>query len=187
MIGVFYFGKFLRVAAIAMLVLLLLAAVLPQRATAWTQRDDVLRLHIVANSDSAADQRVKLLVRDAILAGMPASASRAEAEAYVLRHGKELLHSAEATLSENGFAYGAQLLLGSSAFPDRTYDGVLFPAGEYRALRVVLGRGMGQNFWCVLFPPLCIVTQEETPMPALDEIEFRSSILDAVRKWRDAR
>lgn len=187
MTGVFYFGRFLRVTAVALLLLLLLANVLPNRTEAHTAQNDVLRLHIIANSDAPDDQRVKLLVRDAILANMPESNSCAEAEAYVLHNGKTLLESAEATLQANGFSYGAQLLLGTSTFPDRTYDGVLFPAGEYRALRIVLGRGAGQNFWCVLFPPLCIVTKEEQPLPALEEIEFRSSILDAITKWRDAR
>ena len=187
MTGALYVWKPLKSALLTLAATLLLAAALPRGANAQMQRGEVLRLHIIANSDSAADQRVKLLVRDAILADMPASASREEAEAYVLRHGKELLALAEDTLSKHGFSYGAQLLLGTSDFPDRAYAGVPFPAGEYQALRIVLGRGAGQNFWCVLFPPLCIVTKKERPMPDMEELTFKSSILGCIREWRDAR
>ena len=169
----------------AFVVLLLLAALAVLPAQGARAEANVLRLHILANSDSPADQRVKLLLRDAVLALLPASASAAESEAYLLAHGRELLSAAERTLRANGLDYGAQLLLGKCDFPDRTYDGKTYPAGEYEALRIVLGRGAGQNWWCVLFPPLCIVTVEEEPLPAPDELEFESSVLTWLRDWRE--
>ncbi len=187
MIGKLYSGKPVRTTVLLVALLLFFAAFMPRGTNAQMRTDNILRLHIVANSDTAEDQRVKLLVRDAILGAIPASESCAEAEAYVLCHGKELLTIAEDTLRANGFSYGAQLHLGTGIFPDRTYDGITFPAGEYRALRVVLGRGVGQNFWCVLFPPLCIVTEEKQPLPAAEDIQFRSSILTRIREWRDSR
>ena len=143
--------------------------------------EGVLRLHVIANSDSPADQAVKLRVRDAILRCMEPGESVQDAEAFVMAHGGELLAAAEQTLRENGFSYSAQLMLGTFDFPDRTYGGTLYPAGEYEALRVVLGRGEGQNWWCVLFPPLCIVTEEAEALPALDELTFKSSIVEWLR------
>lgn len=175
--------------AAALLVCLALAcAPMPQAGTDAAETmdvietpDGILRLHVIANSDSEADQAVKLLVRDEILARMEPGGSAAEAEAFVRTHGAELLAAAEDVLRDNGFSYGAQLMLGAYDFPDRTYGGTLYPAGTYRALRVVLGDGAGQNWWCVLFPPLCIVTGEAQALPAADELTFRSSLLDWLR------
>ena len=174
--------KPMRLTAVCLVIVLLAALVLPVAHGARAEAD-ILRLHIIANSDSAADQRVKLLVRDAVLQILPACDSAAEAETYLLAHGQEVLALAERTLRENGFAYGAQLLLGKCDFPDRTYGSVTYPAGEYEALRIVLGSGGGQNWWCLLFPPLCIVTTEQEPLPEVDELEFESSILEWIRSW----
>lgn len=145
-------------------------------------RDGILRLHVIANSDSAEDQAVKLRVRDAILACMEPGDTMEEAEAFVRKHGAELLAAAEDTLREAGFSYSAQLMLGTYPFPDRTYGGTLYPAGEYEALRVVLGDGAGQNWWCVLFPPLCIVTEDVEALPAPDALTFKSSLLAWLRE-----
>ncbi|MDO4573553.1 MAG: stage II sporulation protein R, partial [Clostridia bacterium] len=154
----------LLAAAVAALMLLCALCLFPlgeRRAHA----DEVLRLHILANSDSEADQRVKLLVRDAILAVMEPCGELAEAEAWLLANGRLVLETAERVRRENGFHYGAQLMLGESEFPDRVYGGTLYPAGSYYALRVVLGSGAGHNWWCVLFPPLCIVTADAEELP----------------------
>ncbi len=173
----------IRIAALTAATLLLLSFA-PARAE--TPGDGVLRLHVIANSDSPADQAVKLAVRDAVLAAMEAGDSAAEAEAYVMDNGAALLAAAEQTLSENGFSYGARLELGTFEFPDRSYGGSLYPAGPYRALRVVLGAGAGQNWWCVLFPPLCIITDQEAE-PTDDgrlHIEFKSFFAELFRSWR---
>ena len=141
-----------------LLALLLLLPLLPIKAAPEAQA--VLRLHIRANSDSAYDQAVKLRVRDALLPLFEDAPSYEDTRAFVLSHGAALLDRCQEVLSAAGVAYGAQLLLGVSDFPDRTYDGVHFPAGPYDALQVVLGDGAGHNWWCVLFPPLCIVTRD---------------------------
>ena len=108
--------------------------------------------------------------------------SAAKAEAFVRANGKTLLEAAEKVLKDNGFSYSVQLMLGQYDFPDRTYGEAFFPAGEYNALRVVLGNGAGQNWWCVLFPPLCIVTEESVAVDP-DDIYFSSSILEWLKKW----
>ena len=145
-----------RIVLFLLVALLTAAALVPAGEAA----PPVLRLHIRANSDDAADQAVKLRVRDALLPLFEAAASYDDARSFVLDHGAALLDRCQTVLADAGVPYGAQLLLGVSPFPDRTYNGTLFPAGPYDALQVVLGDGAGHNWWCVLFPPLCIVTRD---------------------------
>ena len=128
-------------------------------------RDDVVRLHILANSDSEADQRVKLAVRDALLNGgkelFNGTVNKDSAE-YMLEVQKdELIRIADNVLKENGFDYTAQIYLTEEYFTTRTYENFTLPAGEYLALKVVLGSGEGHNWWCVMFPPLCLPAASE--------------------------
>ena len=122
--------------------------------------ENILRLHVIANSDGAADQAAKLAVRDAILAyeaDMASCSNSGQARAALMEDGGELLDIIEDTLRAQGMDYGAQLMIGVYDFPDRTYGDAFYPAGKYEALRVVLGAGEGHNWWCVMFPPLCIL------------------------------
>ena len=111
----------------------------------------------------------------------------AVARSFVLSHEAALLETCRVVLTAAGVPYGAQLLLGVSDFPDRTYNGARFPAGPYDALEVVLGDGAGHNWWCVLFPPLCVVTRDgSSPDAAPDpqaSFTFESDILALFRKW----
>lgn len=127
---------------------------------------EVLRLHIPANSDSREDQAIKLKLRDLLLekygdrlsgsGGLDEAVSRAE----------ELLPEIELTASEflreNGFDYGAKAELVDMWFTTREYDRLILPAGNYKALRVTLGSGEGQNWWCVIFPQLCLPAVSES-------------------------
>jgi len=142
--------------------LMIWAATSPTRDAAWAYNpDNLIRLHVVANSDGAEDQAVKLAVRDAVaryLAPTLADArDRAEAAATVAAKVAEVEEVANAVLAERKSPYRARAEWGRSAFPTRAYADLVVPAGEYDALRVVLGRGEGRNWWCVLFPPLCFV------------------------------
>lgn len=126
-----------------------------------------LRLHVMANSDSETDQAAKLAVRDAVLACVSGRLSRAEsaeeAKTALMELGAELEAAARETLAERGLDYGVQLVCGRFDFPDRVYENTLYPAGEYSALRVILGEGRGRNWWCVMFPPLCVIDEAEAP------------------------
>ena len=172
-----------QIALLLLVALLTAAALVPAGEAA----PPVLRLHIRANSDDAADQAVKLRVRDALLPLFEAADTYEDARAFVLDHGAALLELCQQTLAACGVSYGAQLLLGVSQFPDRTYNGTRFPAGPYDALEVVLGDGAGHNWWCVLFPPLCVVTRDgSSPSAAPDPqagFTFESDILALFRKW----
>lgn len=121
---------------------------------------EVLRLHIPANSDSGEDQQIKLRVRDYILAEFSDELSGSENLDEAEEKARELLPEIErkATdfLHENGFSYGAKAELVTMGFTTREYDRLILPAGNYRALRITLGSGNGHNWWCVIFPQLCL-------------------------------
>ena len=126
-------------------------------------RPDCVRLHVLADSDSEEDQAAKLLVRDAVLAVARErcrASSPEEAMEALLSLGGELQRAADETLAENGMDYGAAVYAGEFDFPNRVYSGELYPAGRYEAIRIVLGSGRGHNWWCVMFPPLCVIEEE---------------------------
>ena len=165
--------KTLRIAELALL--LGTAAFLLTGAWALnTQRDladRVVRLHVLANSDSEEDQALKLLVRDAVLeratALLERTESRAEAEALLRESLPELETIAEETVRANGYSYAVTAELEDTSFPTKEYDGFSLPAGEYLALRILIGEGAGQNWWCVVFPPLCTAASADVPETAL--------------------
>ena len=126
--------------------------------------EKVVRLHILANSDSEEDQALKLQVRDVVLARateiLEQSADRQEAEARLRGQLLELEHLAAEEIRAEGYDYPVTVELTDTPFPTREYDGFTLPAGEYLALRVVIGAGEGHNWWCVVFPPLCLSAAE---------------------------
>ena len=123
-------------------------------------RQNVLRLHIIANSNSEADQAVKLLVRDRILSEttdiFTGAAGLADAEKKAAERLGDIAEYAAETLEENGFGYGATAEIGNSYFETREYDTFTLPAGNYRSLIIRLGKAEGKNWWCVVFPAVCI-------------------------------
>ncbi len=126
--------------------------------------DKVVRLHVVANSDSEADQTLKLQVRDAILADAAselAGLSREEALEQLTQDLPRLGEIAAQTVGEQGYDYPVTVSLKEERFPTKRYDDFALPAGEYMALRVQIGSGEGHNWWCVVFPPLCMGSVEE--------------------------
>lgn len=124
----------------------------------------LLRLHVRANSNDPADQAVKLRVRDAIsdcLSGALAGADDFdEAYAAVSAAIPDLVRVAEETLEKNGFSYGARVRLCNEYFPARAYEDIVVESGYYDALIVELGSGKGDNWWCVIYPPLCFVRSD---------------------------
>ena len=119
------------------------------------------RLHIVANSDNAADQTLKLQVRDAVVAYLTpllADVETAEEARAVVMENIPQLEALAAGITAD-FGYGAYAEVGHFDFPAKRYGQVYMPAGEYPALRLVLGEGVGHNWWCVLYPPLCFVDE----------------------------
>ena len=121
---------------------------------------DVLRLHVLANSDSEEDQALKLAVRDAILEVseplLRLCDTREEAAATVRENIPLLAQAAEDTLAAHGCSHSVRITLDEEVYPTRNYETFCFPSGQYLSLRVMIGDADGQNWWCVLFPPMCL-------------------------------
>lgn len=143
--------------------------------------DEVVRIHIRANSNSEEDQRVKLLVRDEITSYLTRALEGCEDKPSALgRLGEEseaLQNIAQQTLYENGFDYKARVELKNETFPEREYGGYVFPEGSYDALMIYLGEGTGDNWWCVAFPPLCFL-----PDPDGEKIVYVSWVAEMLEK-----
>lgn len=128
---------------------------------------EIIRLHVLADGDDAESQRVKLCVRDALIAAfgeMLLDASQADADTVyetLLTHVSQMEEAALACARENGFTGPVTAEAGVLTLPAKTYGQVTLPEGDYRALRVTLGSGQGQNWWCVLFPQLCLAVSSE--------------------------
>ena len=122
--------------------------------------DTVFRLHILANSDSEEDQALKLKVRDAVLEEsaylFENNSSAEESAAAAEAHLDEIKHTAERVIAENGGNYSVECEVTEMEFDNRVYDSITMPAGEYTALRITIGEAKGKNWWCVMFPPLCL-------------------------------
>ncbi len=122
--------------------------------------DKVVRLHVIADSDSEDDQALKLKVRDAILEDMreymSSSLSVEQAEQIIEANQDRIQRTAKKCIADNGCDDSVSVVLGYENYPTREYEGVSLPAGKYYSVRVMIGEAAGKNWWCVLFPPLCI-------------------------------
>ena len=156
--------------------LLALAVTLLWGAWSLHRQDDLqekmIRLHVIANSDSDADQTLKLCVRDAVLCRaeeiLRQSADMTEARARLRDSLPDIGDAAAQELAAQGSGYSVSVALEDTEFPRKTYDGFALPAGEYLALRVVIGAGEGRNWWCVVYPPLCTAAACELEGVALE-------------------
>ena len=122
--------------------------------------DSVIRLHVLANSDAAEDQALKLAVRDAVLEVtvplLENCTDRAEAAALLESSMGDIQTAAERVIADAGRTDSIALLLNEESYPEKNYDSFCFPSGTYLSLRVCIGEAAGQNWWCCLFPPLCL-------------------------------
>ena len=150
----------------------------------------VIRFHVVANSNSERDQALKLEVRDRVLAvvnqalvsetmlrheeedGLTARLDLEEAHDLIEENLDKIEAVAEEVIAENGSNYEAVAELGVRWIPQKTYGDVTFPAGNYEALNITIGEGQGENWWCVLFPPLCIIDPEGSSLDGIETDSF---------------
>ena len=117
-------------------------------------KDKLIRFHVIANSDSEEDQNLKLKVRDAIINYLQPKLLESESIEE-----SELI--SKNIILENGYDYDVKVGIDYSKFPTKQYSNVVLPAGEYKALRIIIGEGKGKNWWCVMFPPLCFVDEQK--------------------------
>lgn len=161
--------KFITLLAVVMLTLFLLVGYSTSVNSNLSQ--NIVRLHVLANSDSADDQALKLQVRDAILEHSRSNFTKKDEVKSQLETYKEI---AEKVISENGYSYSVDVEYGNFDFPTKEYQNLRLPAGNYDAVRVRIGKAEGQNWWCVMFPPLCFV--DGTTDAAYAEDKLRSSL-----------
>jgi len=128
-------------------------------------KEKLIRFHVIANSDSEEDQSLKLKVRDGIINYLQPkllkSNSIEESELIIKKEYDEIEKISKDIILENGYDYDVKVGIDYSEFPTKQYSNVVLPAGEYKALRVIIGEGKGKNWWCVMFPPLCFVDEEK--------------------------
>ena len=164
---------FLLTISITLALMLPVSAALPSPDDA-SLYENIIRLHVIANSDSDEDQRVKLLVRDGILETvsdlLDGINGRNEAEAVISENLTLIENAANAVLTELGSTYTAKVTLTKESYPTREYEGFSLPAGTYTSLRVLIGAAEGQNWWCVLYPKLCV--SAERTAAVIDETEL---------------
>lgn len=194
--------------AVVLLAMVLVAAVMTAIASLGEFRircedisDKVLRLHVLANSDAEEDQALKLQVRDAVLDGsaelFQASQSKADAMEKVAAQQESLQAIAQKTVWENGYDYPVTVELTETYFNTRTYGDITMPAGYYDAFQVKIGAAEGKNWWCVLFPAICVpaatgpqlddvLSDEELAVVRDDGYEIRFKVVEwyeAVAGW----
>ena len=151
-------------------------------AVSYDIADSVFRLHVIANSDSAEDQALKYKVRDSLLNYMnslvTSTTSKDEAMEIVTNNIDNFKNIAEATIKENGYNYSVNITVGKHSFPTKYYGDVSLPAGIYDALRVEIGSASGQNWWCVMFPPLCFVDISSGIVPEESKESLKNNLND---------
>ncbi|WP_343210739.1 stage II sporulation protein R [Anaerolentibacter hominis] len=156
--------KKLKKLVICFLIIAMSAGMLYQAEQRKMQQDiarRILRFHVLANSDSQEDQNIKYKVRDKIVSDLQQMLIEAEnldeARKLVSSNMDSIVSEAEKVVKENGYTYEVSGKITNCDFPEKQYGDMVFPAGEYEALRIELGEAEGQNWWCVLFPSLCFV------------------------------
>lgn len=131
--------------------------------------DSLFRLHVIANSDSKEDQDLKYIVRDKLIQYMNSISLNANNKEEAMKIAKEHINDfeqiAKQTIIDNGYDYDVEVEIGNFSFPTKTYGDISIPAGLYDALRVKIGEASGQNWWCVMFPPLCFVNVSSGIVP----------------------
>ena len=137
--------------------------------------EKIIRFHVIANSDTKADQNLKLAVRDAVGIKMSGllkdAADRSRSEAVIRKNMEDMKQTAEKVIAERGY-YDVDICLTDTDFPVKTYGAYTFPAGNYEALEIVIGAGKGHNWWCVMYPNMCF---SDTMYEVIDE-DARSSL-----------
>ena len=145
--------------------------------------DQVVRLHVIANSDSTRDQAMKLAVRDRVLAKAEnlysGETTRSQALEILSEHLPELAREGQRAVEEWGSEETVTALIGNSWFPTKEYGDFALPAGEYTALRLRIGDAAGKNWWCVMYPPLCFSGEDYE-----GEVVFESALVKWMRKWK---
>ena len=161
-------------------------------------KDEIIRFHIRANSDKEEDQELKLKIRDEILKEMKVkfkdTVDLDESREIIVANMEEMKTITENVIQKEGEDYSVDITLGQDNFPTRKYGNLVFPAGDYETLLITLGEGSGQNWWCVMFPPLCFVdithsvaynleNELEAKTEEQPKLKLKSKIFDLIKSF----
>lgn len=164
--------KFISIVVIIFIVFVVGVGIIGERRTAMAETDEkeisieeisskLIRFHVIANSDSEEDQTLKLKVRDKVLEYIQPllkdSKDIEESREILKREDAKIIQIANNVIIDNGYDYCVESTLDKEYFPVKTYGNITLPQGEYEAYRIIIGTGEGQNWWCVMFPPICFV------------------------------
>lgn len=154
--------------------------------------EGIIRFHVIANSDSDEDQELKFKVRNRVLGkvqnALEGSQGAAQTRAYIEKNLEEIEACARQCVRAEGYDYNVKARIGVTAIPAKQYDDVYFPAGSYEALTITIGEGKGQNWWCVVFPPLCLVDARESSHDELfaedaqGRLVLKSKVVELLKK-----
>ncbi len=171
-----------RLSVVIFTLVLIVSAVTYAKITQSEIAAQVLRLHVIANSDSESDQRLKIAVRNRILSEaadlFENTSSAAEAAKVAEEKLEYLTEIARDEVKKQGFSYPVSVKIGKVAFPVKFYDDIMLPSGQYTALQITIGDGEGRNWWCVMYPPMCSLdgitsdNSRSTLKDALSENDF---------------
>lgn len=154
------FKRFILVSAL-LIIYVCISAVSYTHAVTTDIADSVFRLHVIANSNSDEDQNLKYIVRDKVIEYMSSISQNASSKEEVIKIAKANLDKIQAiaaqTIRDNGYTFSVNVEVGNFSFPSKRYGDITLPPGYYDALRIKIGKAEGQNWWCVMFPPLCFV------------------------------
>lgn len=143
--------------------------------------DKIIRFHVLANSDTEEDQKLKLKVRDEVInyisPKLKDSKSLNESRKIIMENKEKMEQISKKVIKDNGYDYEVASMISRENFPDKIYGDLIFPQGEYEAYRILIGKAKGQNWWCVMFPPLCFVDETKN---IVDSSEIKESIENEV-------
>lgn len=176
--------KNILTAVVALVIVVAIIAVMGAGATGQSN-DQFLRIHIRADSNSEEAQAVKYVVKQAVVEYLTPYIAQADsknsAQQIVANHLEGIESVADKVLMANGFDYKCTAKVCQESFPTRTYDGLTLQSGVYDALILELGSGEGDNWWCVVYPPLCFVNGESN---GTNSIVYRSKLLEIIEQWK---
>lgn len=172
--------KRLIIVLLLLILFIFISAIYYVSAVSNNIANGVFRLHVIANSDSPEDQNLKYIVRDELIKYMNTLAKDCNSKQEVIEIAKNNISNfeniAKKTIKDNGFNYNVTVEIGNFDFPTKTYGDITLPAGTYDSLKIKIGKSEGQNWWCVMFPPLCFVDVTTGIVPEESKKEMKEAM-----------
>lgn len=140
--------------------------------------ENLFRLHIIANSDSEEDQNLKLFIRDNVINYLKnyQFSNKTELITFLKTHENELHQVIQTAINQKGYNYNFTIEIGNSFFPQKKYENIILPSGYYDGLKIKIGKAEGKNWWCVLFPPMCLINESTCELPEESELILENSL-----------